>query len=332
MGKRAASSWATPLTMPAWLTEDAPHADVVLSSRVRVMRNLRGFRFVHRAAESELLDIRAAVLAAAPDTARIYRNVAETEHQFLLGSRLVSPEFDLAAPGRALLIDPDHSASVMVNEEDHVRIQAITGGWLPQNAEAIAEGLLRALDRGLDYAWSPRFGYLAASPYNAGEGLRMSAMFHLIGLAHTKRLPSVLKALSLKGLASRGLFGEASRAVGAFLQVSVIGLRRTDFVGACDYLVREEREARRDVGRIELAERAKLAIDYAISSPVITASDAFRVLGWARWAAVAGVDGIGYGHREVDAWLTTIEIRGEQGNDRSARARATFLRGCLEAK
>lgn len=242
----------------------------------------------------------------------------------------MSPEFPYQASGRAILLDEARTASVMVNEEDHLRIQALTGGWTAPTADAIAEDLLRSFGASLSFAWSPKYGYLAASPYNAGEGRRMSAMFHLIGLAHSKRLPNVLKALSLKGIASRGLFGEASRAVGAYLQVSITDGRRTDFVGACEYLISEERAARRDVGRDELAERAKLAIDFAVGSPVITAADAFRVLGWARWASVAGLSFASYNARDVDAWLTTIELKGEQSDDRSARARANFLRSCLE--
>ncbi len=318
------------MPLPAWLSPDAPHADVVLSSRVRIMRNLQGYRFVHQASESDLLDIRTAALAAAPKHLTVYRNLSEAEHQHLVGGRLMSPEFPFAASGRAILLDKEHSVSVMVNEEDHLRIQALTGGWTAPSAEAIAEEVLHTFEGTLNFARSPKFGFLAASPYNAGHGRRMSAMFHLIGLAHTKRLPNVLKALNYKGIASRGLFGEASRAVGAFLQVSITDARRTDLIGACEYLISEERTARREVGRDELAERAKLAIDFAIGSPVISAADAFRVIGWARWAAVAGLDFTKFHSREVDAWLTTIELKGEQGDDRTARARANFLRGCLE--
>lgn len=312
----------------AWLTADAPHSDVVLSSRVRIMRNLAGYRFPHRASRDELSNVQKRVLAAAPSRLHAYKNLAPGEREHLIGSRLVSTDFLFDAPGRAVLLDDERTLSIMVNEEDHVRLQGLTGGWSAETADSIASACLKDLD--LAWAWSPRFGYLAASPFNAGEGRRMSSMFHLIGLAHSKRLPNVLKALNLKGLASRGLFGESSRAVGAFLQVSITDGRRSDFLGACEYLMNEERAARRDAGRAELAERARQAMDFAIGSPIISAADSFRVLGWARWAAVAGLDFAAFHPRDVDSWLTTIELKGGLGDDRSSRARASFLRSCLE--
>jgi protein arginine kinase len=318
------------MPMPAWLSHDAPHSDIALSSRVRIMRNLVGFRFPNRAPREELIEVQKLVLAAAPDGLESFKHLTPAERDHLVGGRLASPEFQFEAPGRAVLLNKERTCSVMVNEEDHIRLQALTGGWSAENADAIAELFIREFSERLNFAESPRYGFLAASPFNAGEGKRMSAMFHLIGLAHSKRLPNVLKALNLKGISSRGLFGEASRAVGAYVQVSMTDGRRSEFVGACDYLLTEERSARRDAGRADLAEKAKQAIDFAIGSPIITAADAFRVLGWARWAAVAGLEFANYHPRDVDTWLTTVELHGEQGDDKTARSRADFLRGCLE--
>lgn len=313
---------------PAWLSHDAPHSDVVLSSRVRIMRNLAGVRFPHKASREELFHVQESVLDAAPPEFETYKHLAPLERDHLVGSRLVSPEFPFEDAGRAVLLNHDRSMSAMVNEEDHLRLQSLTGGWSAESAEAIAQDALGRID--LEWAVSPRFGYLAASPFNAGEGKRMSAMFHMIGLAHSKRLPNVLKALSFKGLSTRGLFGESSRAVGAFLQVSITDGRRSDFLGACEYLLSEERDARRQAGRAELAERARQAIDFAIGSNTISAADSFRVLGWARWAAVAGLDMARYNPREVDAWLTEVELRGDPGDEKTPRGRARFLRSCLE--
>lgn len=318
------------MPMPAWLSSDAPHSDIALSSRVRIMRNLAGFRFPHKASREELAAVQKLVLAAAPPELETFKHLTPAERDHLVGGRLASPEFPFEAVGRAVLLNKERTCSVMVNEEDHIRLQALTGGWSAESANAIAEAFIGVFGDSLTFAHSPRFGFLAASPFNAGEGVRMSAMFHLIGLAHSKRLPNVLKALNLKGISSRGLFGEASRAVGAYVQVSMTDGRRSDFVGACDYLLTEERAARRDVGRSDLAERARQAIDFAIGSPIIAASDAFRVLGWARWAAVAGLDFANYHPRDVDTWLTTVELHGEPGDDRTARSRADFLRACLE--
>ncbi len=319
------------MPQPAWLARDAPHSDIVLSSRIRVMRNLQGYRFPHTAPREELLQVSKRVIeAVASDDFVVFKNLSFAERDHLVGCRLMSPDFPFNETGRAILLDKDRSTSMMVNEEDHIRLQVLTGGWSAETAQVIADRHLDRLGRQLDFAHSPRYGYLAASPYNAGEGQRISAMFHLIGLAHTRRLPNVLKALSLKNIASRGLFGESSRAIGAFVQVSITDGRRSEFIGACDYLLREERSARKDVGREEVAEKARQAIEYAIGSNTISLADSFRVLGWARWAAVAGLDFVSMHPRDVDTWLTTVELKSSLDDDKSTRARAAFLRDCLE--
>jgi protein arginine kinase len=254
------------------------------------------------------------------------KDLSQSERDYLIGSRLCSPEFQWGQPGRALMLNKQRSTSTMINEEDHIRVQALTAGWSAQKADKLAQEAMAKLQEHLEFARSPRFGYLAASPYNSGQGRRISAMFHLVGLAHAKRLPSVLRALSAGYLAARGLFGESSRAVGAFLQISITDGSRSEFVGACDYLIREEREARRQVGANVLVERAKQALRYAESSRALSLADALRVLGYARWAATANVKGMERSPRDVDLWLTTLELQGFSDAPEAMRQRADFLR------
>lgn len=295
------------------------------------MRNVTGYRFPHRATLTELLEVQRLVVASLADQPfEVHRMLSLAERDHLVGCRLMSPDFLYDEPGRAILLDEPRTTGIMVNEEDHFRLQTLTGGWAPESATSIASQTLDRVSRRIKFAWSPKYGHLAASPFNAGEGRRLSAMFHLIGLAHTKRLPGVLRALHAKGIASRGLFGESSRAIGAFVQVSITDSRRSDFMGAGDYLMQEERAARAEVGRVELAERARQAIEFAIGSPTMALADSFRVLGWARWAAVAGIDGVGYAPRQIDTWLTVVELQSAPQNDKVGQARASFLRECLE--
>lgn len=315
-------------TPPAWLAKDAPQGDVVLSSRSRVMRNLAGYRFPHSASSEELAEVLSKVSGAlgAAEGYELLKNLASSEMDYLVGSRLCSPEFKLDSPGRALLLDKDRTASIMVNEEDHVRIQALTAGWSVDTADAIAQRALACLGRKVKFAHSPRFGYLGASPYNAGEGRRLSVMFHLIGLAHAKRLPSVLKALSSRNLAARGLFGESSRAVAAFLQVSITDGSQSEFAGACEYLIREEREARTEVGTSMLRDKALQALEFVRVSRTVTLADALRVLGYARWGAAASAKGLERSPRDVDLWLTTLELQSFSDDQKTMRQRADFLR------
>jgi protein arginine kinase len=228
------------------------------------------------------------------------------------------------------MLDSDRSTSVMVNEEDHIRLQALTAGWSLSDAEALVSTHLRSFSDRLDFAWSPAHGYLAAAPYNAGEGRRLSAMFHLVGLANAKRLPIVMRALASAGVVVRGLFGETSRAVGAFVQVSVTRGAREAFVGACDYLIKEEREARHELGIGHLDKAAAQVVDFAVASRALTLSEALRVIAWVRWAAVAEIPRVRVSPREVDSWLTTLELRGPMTDDRASADRAVFLRERLE--
>lgn len=319
---------------PAWLAADAPSGDVALSTRFRLARNLVGFRFVHAAPDAELRHTMELVLAAARECDLgfdVHKGLTHAERDHLVATRLVSADYEWTLPGRALLIDKGRSVSVMINEEDHLRVQALVAGWSPLAAEAGARRCLARLGGSLDYAFSPEWGYLTASPPNLGEGMRRSAMLHLIGLAGTERLPRIMVALGEEGIAVRGLFGESSRAIGAFAQVSATGGTAETFAGAVEYLIREERAARGALGSAHLAERAGAARDFAVGANRLGLGDALRVLGWLRWAAVERTGSEGPGPRDVDAALATLEIRGGLAEDEAARGRAKRIRRLVEA-
>lgn len=318
---------------PAWLSEDAPDGDVVMSSRVRYARNLRGYRFPHHALSEELRQVQRKVTDAAKSTAlkfEVFKRLTEAERDYLIGCRLLSPEFLGKEVGRVLLLDEGRSVSIMVNEEDHLRIQALTAGWSIVNAHRAAEFVLTEMSRHLEFAEVSPWGFLTASPYNAGPARRLSVMYHLIGLAQTKHLTPVLQALAARNLVARGLFGESSRAVGAFFQVSSTTGDLPEFQGACDYLLREERLARREVERSKLEDRAASAAEFAITSSEISLADALRVLAWVRWASSASIGGFPESHREVDGWLSALEVRGTTDEKAANRERATYLRARLE--
>ena len=146
-------------------------------------------------------------------------------------------------------------------------------------------------------------------------------MLHLIGLAGTERLPRIMAALGEEGIAVRGLFGEASRAVGAFAQVSATGGATEAFAGAVEYLVHEEREARNALGATRLDARVRAARELGRNAERLGVADALRVLGLLRLDAVARG-----GSREVDAVLATLDVRGGRAADAAAVARADRVR------
>jgi protein arginine kinase len=296
------------------------------------MRNLTGFRFVHRCGEDELGQILALALDAAEGSGlglETFKNLTMRERDYLVGCRLVSPDFEWTLPGRAVMVDKPRCLAVMVNEEDHLRFQAVTAGLSFMVANTVAAGCVRAFGQKLGYAFSPHFGYLSASCINLGPGKRVSAMFHLIGLAHARRLPSVITALGARDMSVRGLFGESSRAVGGFTQVSVLRGNLQEFKGACEYLIGEERKARAEVGRDRLGQRANQAREFALDSSAISLADALRVLAWIRWAASDQIPGFHLRPRDIDAAIADLEIRGAFEQESASRTRAASLRAAI---
>lgn len=328
--KRSVLNAAPP---PAWLAPDAPASDVVLSTRFRLARNLVGFRFVHAAPDAELRHVMELVLAAARSAElgyEVYKGLTFAERDHMVATRLVSADYEWTLPGRALLVDPSRTVSVMINEEDHLRVQALVAGWSPAAAEQAARRCLARLGETLEFAFSEDWGYLTASPSNLGPAKRHSAMLHLIGLAQADRLARIMTALAAEGIAVRGLFGEASRAVGAFAQVSAIRGGTENFVGAVEYLIAEERKSRSSLGLEHLDERARGAREFAVGSRKLGLADALRVLGWLRWAAVERPEGLRPAPREVDAALATLEIRGGMAEEEAARGRADRIRRLVD--
>lgn len=314
---------------PAWLQSDGDVREIVLSTRVRHMRNFRGHRFTHAAGPEELREIgvRAKNAVLSIGGYEIQQRVSPAERDYLIACRLASPDFDWGAPGRFLALDADRSSSIMIGEEDHLRIQALTPGWSLGWAIDLAETALRQLSDRLDFAQSPVYGFLAASPSNCGDGIRHSAMFHLIGLAHVKRLGVVIRALTSQGLVVRGLFGERSRAIGAFVQVSTTRRSLPHFVGACDYLLREEKLARAGVPKPAPHERVRETKELLLGARGASLADAMRILAWVRWqrAEAASADGL----REIDSLIPELALLESLGEPRAGRARLDLLQRVL---
>ncbi len=312
------------LPTPAWLAEDGPQAHVVLSTRVRTMRNLRGRRFPARLEPEEAIDVMREIAAAATGlTART--SLTADEREGLVGARLLSADWAWTLPGRALLLDRTLTVAAMVNEEDHLRLQVVVPGAALERALVVSREGLDLLGARLAWAYAPEWGYLASSVYNCGPGRRVSAMLHLIALASSGRMAAVLGALASRRLVFRGLFGETSRAVGAFAQVSTLADGDGEFAGALAYLVEQETLAREATGPDVLAHHCAAARDRLAAAPALSLADAVRALGWLRWGAVAGLLP-GLSPRDVDRALTVADFRARGDAAERAKTRAENLR------
>ncbi len=236
-----------------WTNGEGPESDVVVSSRVRLARNLAGRPFPARldtaGAEKLLADVKAA--CTAPDYEWIaLSELSPAERQALVEKHLISPEQAREGP-RALLLRKDQALSVMVNEEDHLRIQCLLPALRLEDALAMAFKVDDMLAAKLDFAHDANFGYLTACPSNVGTGLRASVMLHLPGLVRTKRIERLFADLPKLGLTMRGLYGEGSKAQGDLFQLSnqvTLGLSEQEIVNRLKnvlmQLLEQERQAR----------------------------------------------------------------------------------------
>jgi protein arginine kinase len=219
-----------------WLRGSGPESDIVISSRVRLARNLASYPFITKASDEDrqhilsLLREQAAAIHESGDLS--YLDVDDMEgldRQFLLERHLISREHAEGSGARGVAINPNEQVSLMFNEEDHLRIQVLLSGFDLERAWEQISKLDDLLNERLVFAFHPQLGYLTACPTNVGTGMRVSVMMHLPALVLTKQVDKVLRSLQKISLAVRGLYGEGSQAMGDFYQISnQITLGRTE--------------------------------------------------------------------------------------------------------
>jgi len=209
-----------------WLS-GGPLSDVVISTRIRLARNLAGFPFLSKTSESQRREIERNVLERLSTIEfgceTFYADVArssELDRQVLVERHLISRQHAEAEGSRGVLISRGERFSLMINEEDHLRMQVLRGGFQLDEAWAEIDRIDSLIEERLPYAFHPRFGYLTACPTNVGTGIRVSVMLHLPGLKMTNELEKVVRAARDMHLAVRGLYGEGTEATGDFYQIS----------------------------------------------------------------------------------------------------------------
>ena len=213
--------------VPAWLDASGEHSDIVLSSRIRLARNIKGFTFSTKIKPEEEEQIRQEVLAVLdrekPISGMSRIDMAELkpfESNYLLEKHLVSTDLLSHRRNGSVIIGDKFRVSMMINEEDHLRIQSIASGFDLNACWKKAEALEELIGKNLEYDFHPKFGYLTSCPTNTGTGLRGSVLIHLPGLVLTKEIQKVLRGISQIGLTFRGLYGEGSEVLGNFFQIS----------------------------------------------------------------------------------------------------------------
>lgn len=250
----------------SWLHGTGDHRDVVLSTRIRLARNIEGIAFPSRSREGERLRVLQMMRDAQPHIRALSGSVLlrmdelePNDRQLLHERHLVSKELaglDTGTVRGATAVMVGTTAGVMINEEDHLRLQAVHAGLAPREAIEQLLTLDRELGARIPYAFHDEFGFLTSCPTNTGTGLRVSMLIHLPGLVLTKEIGKVLSGLQAMGLTYRGWYGEGSEVVGNFFQFSnqiTLGRSEEDLVDELQRVVRHviqrEHEARRVLWR-----------------------------------------------------------------------------------
>lgn len=285
-----------------WMQGDGPDCDVVISTRVRLARNISGHLFCNLAEASELNQIATAVEDAISNLGKrgnpYLRDVSTIElkrlddidREFLIERHLISRDLaEKNGTGKAIVGEKE-VVSIMLNEEDHIRLQVINSGLRIRQSWEMVNAIDDALGQELDYAFSPCWGYLTACPTNVGTGLRVSVMFHIPALAATKQGGKILSSISEMGYAIRGMYGEGSRAMGAFYQISneaTLGMTAEEILEHIHLVARQVIEREREEQRllmkangIKLEDRVFRSYGTLMNSRTISSKEAQSLLSW----------------------------------------------------
>ncbi|MGB1927857.1 MAG: protein arginine kinase [Mariniblastus sp.] len=210
-----------------WLKGCGPESDIVMSSRIRLARNLADYPFIRRCTDIDRANIESTVRERLTNKAELkdltFIDVADLQtldRQFLVERQLISREHANSDGARAVAIDQQERLSLMVNEEDHLRIQVMKSGLDLVGAWGQINDLDDRIESQLTYAFHPKLGYLTACPTNVGTGMRVSVLVHLPALVITQQIEKVFRSLQKINLVVRGLYGEGTQAMGDFYQVS----------------------------------------------------------------------------------------------------------------
>ncbi|HEY8497266.1 MAG TPA: protein arginine kinase [Limnochordales bacterium] len=278
-----------------WMKGSGPDRDVVLGSRIRLARNVAGVPFPAVASDEQLehvLNLCREAVENSPSLSRMQlvtmNSLTPLERQILVERHLVSPQHTKGVKHKAVILRDDEAVSVMINEEDHVRIQVLMPGQQLPLALDVAERVDEALEEHLPYAFTETRGYLTACPTNVGTGLRASLMVHLPALVMTEQINRIITAVGKFGLTVRGLYGEGTEVVGNIFQFSnqvTLGHSESEIVhhliNVTRQVIDQEREARQTIlkrNQIGLEDRVLRAYGILTHARLLTSHEAMQLL------------------------------------------------------
>jgi len=289
-----------------WLKGEGPNADIVISNRARIARNIKGYPFFHWAGKKEKGEVLAIVKNATMDLKCMQKalfvemsEINDIDRQFLVERHLMSREHAMSGESKALIVDGKEIISIMINEEDHIRAQVIQSSFNLTESWRVLNSLDSELEDKIEYAYSDRLGYLTACPTNIGTGLRASVMLHLPALMITNHISRVLQAITKLGVTARGLYGEGTEASGNFFQISnqvTLGQSEEDIIDNIEKLINQvigrEKNARDYLiahSKAELYDRIWRAYGTLKSARIITSGETIRLFSLIRLGVDIGI-------------------------------------------
>lgn len=291
-----------------WMRGTGPDSDVVISSRVRVARNLRHQPFPLLATSQqaeEVLDRLAEVSrtgklgAYGPFDTILLSELSELDKRVLVEKHLISPNLANESRAGAVVLSDNEAVSIMINEEDHLRIQCLYPGFQIGEAWALASGIDDIYEEAADYAFDEKRGYLTTCPTNVGTGIRASVMMHLPALVLTQQINRILSAVTQVGLAVRGLYGEGSEALGNLFQISnqvTLGQSEDEIIenlhGVARQIIEHERAARKrllEESRIRIVDRVRRSYGILSHAAIMDSKEAAQRLSDIRLGADLGL-------------------------------------------
>jgi protein arginine kinase len=332
-----------------WLKGEGPESDIIVSSRIRLARNAADFPFTYRATPEQKAEI-AEILRESisrldvSSTKFTYFDLSELDPldlEFLVERHLISKELAEAEGPRGVAVNDEETIGIMVNEEDHLRLQVMKSGFQLGETWELIDELDDAIDRELNYAFSLELGYLTACPTNVGTNMRASVMLHLPALLFTRQIDKVITAVNKMNLVVRGLYGEGTQYSGSLYQISnqvTLGKSEEEIldniVSTVPQIVRYERRAREMLlsqNRDKLEDRVYRSLGMLKSARTISSSETITLLSHLRLGINLGLIEMDIGQvnelfiRALHAHLQKLTGKELESEERDT-ARAAFIR------
>ncbi len=260
-----------------WYVQNGKESDVIFSSRVRLSRNVKGYPFKTRCADEELKEIYNKLKEITPLIGYNLKflsmqDMDELTKQSLVEKHIISPDFaKTKMPYTAIIINDEENICIMVNEEDHIKLQVFTSGLDIDNILNLAIEIDEKLEELVPYSYHQKYGYLTACPTNVGTGLKVSTLVHVPGLEMTGNLSKILNVINGLGMNVRGVYGEGTKAEGAIYQISnnqTLGITEKEIAKNLNLItqkiIEQERVARKYLSKNSVKLEDKVYRDYGI--------------------------------------------------------------------